>query len=854
MIQKLKALSLFILFLTSSLFAQQGTITGLVLDKDAKEEIPYATIVITDALSSKTIQGIVSNEHGKFKATNIPYGTYTVEISFIGYNTKTLSNIVVNKQHSKVSINTVYLNTSTEALNEVAITATNKIHSTKIDRKTYNPNDFETAKGGTAADILNKLPSVSVDPSGEVSVRGTSNFQVYLNGKPTQIDAAVLLSQIAGNNVNKVDVITVPTASFDAQGKGGIINITTKTNGVEGLSLSANGLIGGSPWSNLHDKYSDYRMNNDRYGGGLNLMYNTKNISFYGGFNYNKRNVNGKRIGDARVLVKSPEGEYFHMDAAGERPEWYEYYTANAGIDFNLSEKDKLSLTYSYGNRTGGRAAYYIYNNYYANADGSNKDLASEDWIYNPNIDNRYGQYNTFNADYSLDINENKNLKIAGSYENSQLSRELTNKNYAYDPIADIAGSTVEQQYSMADDTPLHGFIFSADYAIKYNDFNSLKIGVRSNNVAIAGDFTFDNDLVTKDLNNAIDMSRGVYAGYADFTGKTGKLDYIVGLRIELEDQKMHVTNTDYLNLFNNSGTSDFDHTKLDFFPSLHLSYPVSYENSLILAASRRINRPSATTLSPFLYRRHYEVYVLGDPELESEYTNNVELTYDTKAGKTTFDITGFYRGVNNAVFRVNTTTTAIENPDLHGILQENVLIRSYTNAGNSIALGGEINADVYLGKYVDLFLGGSLYYYSIKGEVFGYNIDNNSTNWSLKANLNLNLTNEFKFNMDYNIKSATITSQGQNDLYQIANAALSYKPTKLEDWSFSLRGLDIVGSNIQGLDTNAFNSSDEQIFYQETSYVRNGPIVELGVTYSLNMAGKKAKKAKAFEAEKHFK
>jgi len=854
MIHKLKALFLFTLLVTSTLYAQQGSIQGIVLDIDSKEGIPYATVVITDATTSKTINGIVSNENGKFKANDIPFGTYTLEVSFMGYNSKTINSVIVDKQHSKVTVENIFLKISVESLNEVSITAKNKIQSTKIDRKTYNPSDFETAKGGTAADVLNKLPSVSVDPSGAVSVRGTTNFQVYLNGKPTQIEAAVLLAQIAGSNVNKVDVITVPTASFDAQGKGGIINITTKTNGVEGLSIAANGLIGGSPWSNTTDKYGGYKMNNDRYGGGLNLMYNTKKTSFYGGFNYNKRNVNGKRSGDARVLVEYPEGEYFHMVAAGERPEWYEYYTANAGIDFNLSDKDKLSVTYSYGNRTGGRAAYYIYNNYYADADDSNKDVASEDWIYNPNIDNRYGQYNTFNADYSLDISEDKNLKIAGSYENSQLSRELTNENYAYDPDTDTAGSTVEQQYSMSDDTPLSGFIFSADYSIKYSEFNSLKIGVRTNNVNIAGDFTFDNDLVTKDLDNSIDMDRGVYAGYVDFTGKTGELDYIVGLRMEFEDQKMHVTNTDYLNLFNNSGESDFNHTKLDFFPSVHLSYPVSDENSLILAASRRINRPSATALSPFLYRRHYEVYVLGDPELESEYTNNVELTYDTKIAKTTFDITGFYRGVNNAIFRVNTTTTEIENPDLHEILQENVLIRSYTNAGNSTSLGGEVNTDVYLGKYADLFLGGSLYYYSIKGEVFGYDVDNNSTNWSLKANLSLNLTDDLKFNMDYNIKSATITSQGQNDLYQIANAAFSYKPEKLEGWNFSLRGLDIFGSNIQGLDTNAFNSDGEQIFYQETSYVRNGPIVELGVSYALNMKGKKAKKAKAFEAEKHFK
>lgn len=844
----------FLVFGLGTILAQKGNIKGVLLDEESQIEIPYASIIVKNVETQENEIGITSNEFGAFEANHINFGTFNIEISFLGYQTSTLKGVIINKKNQKINLGNILLKPATESLNEISIKAKNKIQSTKIDRKTYNTADFETAKGGTASDVLNKLPSVSVNPSGDVSVRGTTNFEVYLNGKPTLIEASVLLAQIAGTNIKKVDIITVPTASFDAQGKGGIINITTKTNGVEGLSISANGLLGGSPWSNTTDKYSGHKMDNDRYGGGLNLMYNTKNISFYGGFNYNNRHVNGKRLGEARVLVDDPKGKYFHMDAAGERPEWYKYYTANAGIDFNLSDKDKLSVSYSYGNRTGGRAAYYIYNNYYADADGSNKDDSSNSWIYNPNIDNRYGQYNTFNADYSIDFSDDKNLKIAGSYENSQLNRELTNQNYSYDPSTDTAGSTIEQQYSLSDDTPLQGYIFSVDYSKKYNDFNSLKVGVRTNNVNIAGAFNFNNDLITEDLDNSIDLDRGVYAGYADFTGKKGELDYIVGLRMEYQNQKMHVTNTDYLNLFNSTGESDFYNNKLDFFPSVHFSYPVANNNKILLAASRRINRPSATALSPFLYRRHYEVYELGDPDLEAEYINNIELTYDTKIGKTTFDFTGFYRGVDNAIFRVNTTTTEIENPDLHLILKENVLIRSYTNAGNSASIGGEINADVYMGKFVDLFIGGSLYYYSIEGAVFGYDVDSNSTNWSLKANLNLNLTSDLKFNMDYNIKSATITSQGQNDLYQIANAAFSYNPEKLEGWSFALRGLDIFGSNIQGLDTNAFNSQGTQIFYQETSYVRNGPIVELGVSYTLNMKGKKAKKAKAFEAEKHFK
>jgi outer membrane receptor for ferrienterochelin and colicin len=126
-------------------------------------------------------------------------------------------------------------------IEDVEVRGTVSTTSRKIDRQTYKASDFETAKGGTAVDVLNKLPSVSVSPEGSVSVRGTTDFMVYLNGKPTQMEASVLLGQIAANSIENIEVIAVPTARFDAQGKGGIINIVTKKTGNDGLSISASG-------------------------------------------------------------------------------------------------------------------------------------------------------------------------------------------------------------------------------------------------------------------------------------------------------------------------------------------------------------------------------------------------------------------------------------------------------------------------------------------------------------------------------------------------------------------------------------------------------------------------------------
>jgi len=839
--------------------AQNGEVNGSILDKKTNDKIPFATVLLQNGVTKK---GTSSDFDGNFSFDKVPYGNYELIVSYIGYKDTTIKSIKINKQHSNIELGVVGIFGNTESLNEVTVKAVIKTQVSRIDRKTYNTADFATAKGGNASDVLNKLPSVSVDPDGHVSVRGTQDFVVYINGKPTNIKPSVLLGQISSNTIAKVDVITVPTARYDAQGKGGIINITTKKNSSQGLTVSMNGLLGGAPWADITDVYSGHELSDDRYGGGFSLTYNKKYYTMYGGFNYNMKNVNGKRSGQARVLTSKGPDQYFHMNATdGQRPEWYEYYSANAGIDFDLSDTKKLSFSYFYGNRNDGRAAYYVYNNFFADADGTNKDVSSEIHMYNPNNDNRYGEYSTFNADYSVALENNASFKVAGAYETSNLSRELTNKNFTYasraavdaDVANDYANADIADSYALSDNTPLKGIRFSTDYAKDFDNGSSFGTGAQIQYTNIDGDFSFDDNSIVKDLDNSIDLTRTIYAAYVDYSATRGKLSYIFGLRGEYGDQSMDVSNTDYLSVFGKVGKSNYSQSKLDVFPSAHFSYKISDVSKVTLAGSRRINRASVTKIAPFLYRRHFEVYVVGDPELEAEYLNNVEVSYDTNFGKHNINLTGFYRGTDNTVFRVNTVTTAIENPAINAVLGEDVLIRSYTNAGNSTSLGAELNANIITGSFAKFFISGSLYNYKIKGDVFGYAVDQNSTNWSVKGNVNLSLSDQVKFNFDHNVRSATVTSQGSNDAFSVSNIAFTYQPKNAKNWDFSVRGLDIFSVNNTGLDTNAFNASGDQIFYQETQYVRNGPVFEMGVTYAFNAKGKK-KKPKNFEANKHFK
>lgn len=840
---------LIIIFLSTVLcqfsYAQNSSISGEVFDEQNGLSVPFANVVLFDAEFGNTSIGDVSDAEGKFKLAKIPYGSYNLVISFIGYKTDTVPGISLSQGKNNLSLGKISLFPTIVNLQEVEIQGTAATVVTELDRKKYWADQFEAAKGGTAVDLLNKLPSVSVGPDGNVSVRGTTDFMVYLNGKPTQMEPSVLLAQLSADAIENIEVITVPTAKYDAQGKGGIINIETKKGLLDGLSLSANGFIGGAPWGNLEDPLSGYEMNDKRYGGGLNYTYIKNKLTFYGGFYYSKKNVNGDRVGDARILQEN--GSYYHMVASGERPEWYENYAANYGFDYRFTEKSVLSLAYYYGNRTEGRSAFYVYNNFYGDIDKnpiSGVPVDSE-WIYNPNTDNRYSIFHSGNIDYKIQINDNSNLSASILYEHSSLSRKLDNKNYAYDKPTETIGE-LQEHFKQSDEAPLDGFRLSIDYDKTYDNGNVLSLGLQPQYLRHQGTFWYDTLNVEQgewgsytELENAAELTRGVYAGYGDYSGKSEKFEYSLGLRLEYMDQTMEMENPNYFNIFDRPAQSSYEVNQLDWFPSVHLNWIFSDTDNLIAAGSRRINRPPTKNMAPFLYRRHYEVYVVGDPALKPEYITNLELTYNKYIGNQNFSLTGFYRGTENAIFRVNTVYQ-----------EENVLIRSYTNSGNTQALGAELNANFEIGSKITMFLGGSLYNYRVEGDIFGYQENNQSTNWSLKGNLNWKASKAFKFTVDFDFKSATVTAQGARELFYLANAVVTYSPPKLKSLSFALRGIDLLASNIEGLNTRAYDSEGTEIFYQEVQYNRYGPILEFGINYSFNSNDKKKKAKKTFTDE----
>lgn len=850
---------------------QAGNIKGHVINSKGGQGVSYASIAIIKSGETDALAGSISDEEGYFIVKNIPNGEYKAVVSFIGFETKEVNNITVSSRENRIELGNIVLNESTVGLAEVNVSAVQNTSENKLDRQTYRATDFETTKGGTAIDVLSKLPSVSVDGDGQVSMRGTSSFMVYINGKPSANNANDILSQIPSDNIEDIDIITVPSSKYDAQGKGGIINITTKRSTMEGLSLIATGMIGGTPWTNDDDVYNDQKLDNNRYNGGLNLMYNKDKLSLTGAFNMQSRHNKGQGIIDPYIYQQPGEvnngydGQYYVLDGQGSRPKWYSNILVSAGASYKLTESSELSANYQFSKRKSGRTANYKYDAYFADSPTSDPLSGTLDEIYNPNDIHRDGWFSNMSLDYNVKLDESSKFSASFTYEASNLEQTIENHEFDYtgekqyydynkDPYQYLEAPRFHSFQS--DETPLDAFRFALDYEKKFDNEDKIETGLQAQLVGLDGIFNYDTiigndywgDPSISSYDNEIDLNRNVYAAYLDYSGTRGKLEYILGLRMEYLDQEMNVASTEYFEYvygyFSNIGDGrdydqkDFKQNKFDLFPTLHLGYQMNDLNNISLAASRRINRPPAKDMAPFLYRRHQEIYEMGDPLLEPEYILNAELSYTRDFGENNnISLTGFYRGVDNAIYRVNRVAYDMGNPG-------GVLLRSYTNAGDQVALGAELGLNLDLIDKVKVYLGGSLYDFRViaDDELLGESRDSRSTNWSVKSNISWQINDPLKLTVDYSIKSGSVTPQGESLEFQALNAALNYSPKKLENWTFSAKMLDILGTNQAGGYTAAYDG-DQILLRRDYVYDYEGQIVEIGATYTFNNKKHKANK-----------
>ncbi|WP_310557525.1 outer membrane beta-barrel family protein [Flavobacterium sp.] len=591
---KLKILILFFC-INFSILAQnnenlEGVVSGRILD-DTSAPLPFANINIYN-LEKKILVGSIAFENGKFEINNLPLQKLILEISYTGFKTFS-KEIILDANTKKYNVRIVKLELDASVLNEVLIQKEKSAITFKRDKKVFTIGKDLLAQSNSALGILENIPSVTVDANGQVSLRGNPNVIVLVNGRQSGLTLNNALDQIPAINIENIEVITNPSASFQASGSAGILNIVLKKNKKEGI-IGQVSLMSGAPidsriGSSLNYKnnkinlfatvglrYTDYvgtYSSNQIYNPlGLNTSLkqtenenrNDEGKSFYGGFDYF---INDKNTITAAYNINNTKD------------------TDNSTLNYNYLNDNKLdSLLVRNGNSLEKRSYNQLELNYLKTFNTKDRKLT---------IDFQYDFWNS-NKDWIINT-----TKILPTIENSgQLRTNTKNGN--------------------------KDFVLQTDYAHPISEKSKIEFGLKGElrnvaNVYLAENFIGNEWFIFNGLNNDLKYNETISAAYIQYGNEIGKFNYLLGVRNENTLVKINDTNQLFVKNIKYS----------NLFPTLHLAYNFTEKTSVQLSYSKRINRPSIWILNPFNEIKDFTFQTVGNPDLNPAYTNAFEIQFN---------------------------------------------------------------------------------------------------------------------------------------------------------------------------------------------------------------------------------
>ncbi|QNM86332.1 TonB-dependent receptor [Polaribacter pectinis] len=820
-------------FLVLFLFSIQlisAQIKGKIVDGEDNYPLEYASVALYNSQSKTLINGVVTDNKGQFLITSVKSGTYYIEASFLGYQTKTIQSIVINKNGEFKDVGTIKLSLgTTNQLNEVVVKTEKQTVSHKIDRQVFDTKKYQTAVGGNAVDIVKNLPSVTIDGLGEISVRGSKGFTVLINGKPTQGDASAILAQLPANALQSIELITAPSAKYDPEGKGGILNILTKKGAINGTFAQIN-VRGGFP--SIEDY--DTKVAAQRYGIDATVNKRTDNWNISVGASYQRNDKTGRREGDM-FIVNTPEDKTTFLPSDGERSFDEITYNGRFNVDYTPNKNDNFSLGFFAGKRTKERLADIVYfDNHAISPIGSNNREYTFAY-YNHNLRVRKGDFALGSFDYSHKFDNKSKISTSILYEYTFLGGPTENDNLGF-PDNNI----VYQKEFNTNDNPLYGTRFNLDYQWKPFELGTLETGYQYRDLDHTGKFVYERDgVLVPEFSSDVSLKRVIHSSYAQITGTKNKWDYAAGLRLESMDREYK----EALQSETTENVYDYDFVKL--FPSASLQYKIDDKTNIKTAYSKRVERTTTFKMNSFAEREHSEVFEQGDNTLLPEFIDLVELGFTKKLKKgNSIYATAYYRHVNNVINRVN--TLAYES---NGAVLDSIINRVYSNVGKSNSIGIEVGATIKPTKNWTNFIGVNVYNYAIDGVLNfrhrdgverNYDIDSKSTIYSFNLNSTYNFWENASLQFTFNYLSDRNTAMGEDSRFYSPN--LTFRKTFMDNrLTATLQW--------QNIDMGLFKTNEQRIttsrpnqFFTTTNYVYEVDMVSLNLSYTFNAAKNKSK------------
>ena len=803
MTKKLILLAVFVLSI-SNLFAQrppssssQVTISGKIVDAKTNEPLEYATIILKDVKTQK-ISGGITDEKGNF-SIKTPKGTYDVSFEFLSFKTLKMPKKLIDKS---MTFNTIKLSEDSNTLDEIVVIAEKSTVEIRLDKRIYNVGKDMTVKGGSASDVLDNVPSVDVDVEGNISLRGNENVRILIDGKPSALvglSGADALRQLPADAIERVEVITSPSARYDAEGTAGILNIILRKGKVTGLNGSLNATVGDP----------------EQYRFGTNVNYRTRKVNLFTNLGYSKRTGPGNSLTRLTTLSNGvitglrTEERDFQRDRAG--------YNVNLGLEYYLTKNSSITGTVFFRDSDNESNSFNNINVF----DASNVLTFSDIRIQDENEKDKTSQYS---LNYTNNIDK-KGQKLTLDFQYSD--SEETETAFINDATSIENNITTENSERT---------LLQADYVLPIGKGSQFEAGYRGDFQDLTSDFLVTrNPPLDFDPSNNLVFEQNVNAFYSQFGSKIKKFSYLLGLRTEVTDVKVRLTNTN----------ENFDYNYTEFFPTINLGYERTEKQSFTLGYSRRLRRPRFWFLNPFESRNSQNVIFKGNPGLIPTFTSSYDLGFLQRVGKFIINSSIYYQHSTNNIERVSRD----EIREIDGTNQI-ITIREPINLASEDRYGFEFTANYNPSRKVRLSGSFNVFQSETKG-TYTYNqfsedtngnitstpvvqdLGNKNSSWFTRFNATISLPGKIQMQNRLSYRGPRKTAQNDSEGIFSANIALS-KDIFKEKGTLVLNVSDVFNSR-KRKSTNYNPSIDNpsSISYQEFQWrVRQ---IALTFTYRFN-------------------
>jgi len=756
-----------------------GSVSGKVLDFSTKHIIEYANLLVMTEGDSSMVTGGVTDSKGNFNLRIPKIGNYYIEVKFIGYKTERIT-ISLTPEKLNVDLGEILLSPSSILLENVVVEGQRAPVTYEIDKKVINPDQMLNVVSGNAVDVLSNVPSVHVDIEGNVSIRGSQSFNVLIDGRPSVLDAQDALQQIQASSIERIELITNPSAKYDPEGTAGIINIILKKNSNSGL----NGIVNAN--AGMHDTYgADFLINyqNDNIKTNFSLDYSRR---FYPG-DFTQSNISYL---DNNVSTTNTVGSVTRGRIG---------YEGRGGIEFLLDENNSLSFGARAGRREGQQKSNQLFTQF------SEQDPS--EISYTGNTDrSRAGPYYSINSNYSHNFGSDGHQLLGELYYSYRNSDEITITS-EFDAGYQIGGKKTTE---IGPSTDFRGKL---DYTLPFSESSKFEAGYQGQvdldeetNELYEYTTTMGDYQLLPEFSNLNKYNRSEHALYTMYSGTAWELQYQVGLRGEYTYRTIEVpTQNEY-----------FDLDRFDYFPSFHTSYKFTQSSSVMASYSRKIDRPGGWALEPFDTWIDANNVRRGNPNLQPEFIDSYETGVQTQLGIANFSTEIYYRITHNKIERVQTA------------LDENVVLTTRENVGTDYSLGGEVMLNFDPVQFWNVNLMANAYHYLVEGVLYDESFSNTSFNWQVRFYNNFKLwsSTQIQFNLNYN--SPTVSAQGTRA--GNLRTDLSIRQDIIENiLSTTVQVIDLFGT------TNREFTSEGANFNNSYYYDFNSPRVVLNLRYTFN-------------------